>query len=209
MAGFTAKQKAFIEYYLETLNATEAARLAGYKGNYATLRSIGSENLTKPNIADEIEHRFKNMAMEADEALARVAMMARGAPMDKLAEVFRGVALIGDESDENCEIIGPSVSDVFQRAHETGVGLYIKSVKQTKNGIHVELYDAQAALFKIMQSLGLLKDRLVVEDWRLVAIRDIKEGRIKFKPLVKALGDRELAIALFQQAGVSDQIITN
>lgn len=204
--GLTAKQKAFIEHYLETLNATQAATLAGYEGNYATLRSIGSENLTKPNIEAEISRRVRNTAMQKDEALMRVALMARGAPMDKLAEVFRGVVLISDEDGENHELIGPSVSDVFQKAHETGVGVYIKSVKQTKHSIHVELYDAQAALFKIMQHLGLLKDPMETEDWRAVAIQDIREGKIQFEPLVKALGDKELAIALFQQAGVTVKI---
>jgi len=51
------KQEAFVAAYIGPAkgNATEAARLAGYEGSYAVLRSIGSENLTKPNIAAAIE----------------------------------------------------------------------------------------------------------------------------------------------------------
>ncbi|MFR9113681.1 MAG: terminase small subunit [Acutalibacteraceae bacterium] len=41
------------EEYLIDLNATQAAIRAGYKVDSA--RDIGCENLTKPNIAEEIE----------------------------------------------------------------------------------------------------------------------------------------------------------
>lgn len=42
----TPKQQAFVEHYAACGNATEAARSAGYKKP----RSVGSENLTKPDI---------------------------------------------------------------------------------------------------------------------------------------------------------------
>lgn len=41
----TAKQQAWIDYYKQGHTATEAARLAGYRGN--NLNRIGSENLSK------------------------------------------------------------------------------------------------------------------------------------------------------------------
>lgn len=41
----TEKQKRFIDFYIETGNATEAARRAGYRGN--NLDRIGYENLRK------------------------------------------------------------------------------------------------------------------------------------------------------------------
>lgn len=41
----TEKQKRFIDYYIETGNATEACKRAGYKGN--NLDRIGHENLRK------------------------------------------------------------------------------------------------------------------------------------------------------------------
>ena len=44
----TAKQQAWIDYYKQGHTATEAARLAGYKGN--NLNRIGSENLSKLDI---------------------------------------------------------------------------------------------------------------------------------------------------------------
>ena len=53
------KQQKFIDAYLETGNATEAALAAGYKcRSRAVAQSIGSENLLKPMIAEALaKHR--------------------------------------------------------------------------------------------------------------------------------------------------------
>ena len=51
----TTKQLKFIEAYAG--NGTEAARLAGYKGNDKTLSSVAVENLAKPIIAHAIKER--------------------------------------------------------------------------------------------------------------------------------------------------------
>lgn len=52
----TAKQEIFIREYIATLNATEAARRAGYSEGSA--RAIGVENLTKPVIKEAIEKQL-------------------------------------------------------------------------------------------------------------------------------------------------------
>jgi len=70
------KQQAFINEYLKCSNATQAAIKAGYSKRSA--RGMGSENLTKPNIAEEISKRTKEMCMSADEALKLLAEQARG-----------------------------------------------------------------------------------------------------------------------------------
>lgn len=61
MDKLTLKQKRFVDAYIETGNATEAARRAGYseKTAYAT----GAENLRKPQIQKAIQERLD--AMEA------------------------------------------------------------------------------------------------------------------------------------------------
>lgn len=53
--ALTLKQRRFLRAYLETGNATEAARQAGYKGSDDTLAALGSRNLRKPAIAAAIE----------------------------------------------------------------------------------------------------------------------------------------------------------
>jgi phage terminase small subunit len=54
----SGKQDAFVKAYILTNNATQAAIKAGYSEK--TARFIGSENLTKPNIAEAIKnHQLK------------------------------------------------------------------------------------------------------------------------------------------------------
>ena len=55
--GLTPKQRAFADYYLESMNATEAAKRAGYSEK--TAFTIGPENLRKPLIKKYIEERMK------------------------------------------------------------------------------------------------------------------------------------------------------
>lgn len=52
----THKQSLFVSAYIGVANgnATEAARIAGYAGDYKTLSVVGSENLDKPYIAEAI-----------------------------------------------------------------------------------------------------------------------------------------------------------
>ena len=54
----TAKQQTFCDEYLIDLNATQAAIRAGYSKK--TAKSIGQENLTKPDIAEYIEQRLSD-----------------------------------------------------------------------------------------------------------------------------------------------------
>jgi phage terminase small subunit len=70
----TDKQRVFVEYYLQSFNATDAARKAGY----ADPELSGWENRQKQVIKDEIERRLSAVAMDADEVLMRLAAMARG-----------------------------------------------------------------------------------------------------------------------------------
>ena len=74
------RQKAFANWYLKTLNATEAAKRAGYSERSAA--SIGSENLRKPEIAAYIHERVRAQDLEfvasADEALVFLSAVMRG-----------------------------------------------------------------------------------------------------------------------------------
>ena len=57
----TMKQMAFCVHYVSAsvnLNATAAARRAGYKGNDNTLGTVGFQNMLKPAIRDEINRRM-------------------------------------------------------------------------------------------------------------------------------------------------------
>lgn len=143
MSRLTTKQQAFSEAYLETLNATEAARRAKYKGSYATLRSIGSENLTKPNIQEYIEKRLKDMAMSANEVLARLSKQAR-AP--DVTEFVQAREIYDVTFDGEKVFVGMGLSIDLEAIRKAGLGSQIKKISQTSNGIAIEWYDAHAAL---------------------------------------------------------------
>lgn len=69
--SLTAKQRKFIDNYVESGNATQAAIDAGYSKK--TARQVGTENLAKPYIKSEIDKRMKEIESEkiakADEVL--------------------------------------------------------------------------------------------------------------------------------------------
>ena len=60
MANLTPKQQRFVEEYLIDLNATQAAIRAGYSEK--TAKSIGQENLTKPDIAKAIQEAQESLS---------------------------------------------------------------------------------------------------------------------------------------------------
>ncbi|WP_418518813.1 terminase small subunit [Megasphaera sp.] len=76
----TEKQKRFIDYYIETGNATESARRAGYSPK--TAEAIGLENLRKPRIKAAIDARLKELEdkriAKADEVMQFLTSTLRG-----------------------------------------------------------------------------------------------------------------------------------
>ena len=71
----TLRQLKFIQIYIETGNATKAAMKAYNCKSLRTATSIGSENLTKPDIACEIEKYRKKGGLsieKADSAINRL-----------------------------------------------------------------------------------------------------------------------------------------
>lgn len=91
----TYKQQLFVEAYLSNPNATEAARVAGYKGNDVTLGAVGAENLKKPQIALAVKKRIENAVMSADEVLAELAEIAKGDYQSYRGDKIRSLELIG------------------------------------------------------------------------------------------------------------------
>ncbi len=98
MADLTHKQKLFALAYLGEANgnATEAARLAGYRGNDVTLASVGLENLRKPQISALIEARLSEAAMSGLDILRRLTGIARREGDDvTVKDQLRALELLG------------------------------------------------------------------------------------------------------------------
>ena len=85
MDKLTPKQKAFADYYIETGNATESAKKAGYSKKTAAV--IGTENLIKPNIKQYIDIRMKEIESKriasGEEVLQYLTKVMRGEERDQ------------------------------------------------------------------------------------------------------------------------------
>lgn len=79
----TEKQKRFIDYYIETGNASEACKLAGYKGK--NLNNIGSENLAKLGkfIKVRLDEKESQRIASQDEVLQYLTRVMRGEEKDQ------------------------------------------------------------------------------------------------------------------------------
>lgn len=133
--ALTSRQNLFISEYLACWNATQAAIAAGYSKR--TAYSIGQENLKKPEIKVEIEKRLSESAMSANEVLARLTMQARG-DMGEFISVVDGSANIDFGAG--------------------GKSALLRKMKIGKDGVSIELYDAQKAL-QILAKFHRLIDR--------------------------------------------------
>lgn len=80
----TAKQKKFADDYIKTGNATQSAIDAGYSKK--TAKSVGSENLTKPDIKAYIAEKMREIEsdriMGAQEALEFLTNVVRGKELE-------------------------------------------------------------------------------------------------------------------------------
>ena len=136
--GFTDRQQAFVEAYLDCLNAAEAARRAGYSEK--TARQQGQRLLTNADIASAISAGLAERAMPVTEVVARLSIQAR-------ADV-RELYTFDDEG------------------HMTGLRLtrdaplhLIRSITPTRYGNKIEVHDQQAALIALGKAHGLFVDR--------------------------------------------------
>jgi phage terminase small subunit len=79
----TEKQKRFIDYYVETANATESAKRAGYSSK--TAKNIGAENLTKLNyfIQERLQQLKDNRIASQEEVLQYLTKVMRGEEKDQ------------------------------------------------------------------------------------------------------------------------------
>lgn len=124
----TPKQKAFADYYLETGNATEAAKRAGYSEK--TARQIGTENLAKPYISEYIAERQKQLE---DKRIADISEV-----LQFFTSVMRGE--VKDQFD-----FDPSLSDRLSAGKEL-----MKRYEKGDDGKK----DALAKLDEVLKEIG-------------------------------------------------------
>ena len=169
------KHKKFIDEYLKIWNGTRAYMRVYPKSSYESAMVSASELLRNPNIESAISERMNEAHMSANEALALLADQARG-DMAQLMDITS----MGFNMD-------------MAKAREAGLTKLIKKVKQKTTTfiakkeseedrevteLEVELYDAQAAIDKILRVHGKYNDRVDLTtggDKIIVTIKGIDE----------------------------------
>lgn len=164
MAKLTNKQKRFIEEYLIDLNATQASIRAGYSPE--TAKEIGCENLTKPNIKNEIDkaiaERSRRTGINQDRVLREIAKIAFVNPSDVIN--FNQATVKENASDDDLAVIS---------------GIKIKSIPTDDGNIQereVKLYDKLKALDMLGKHLGMFTDKIELKgDMGVKIIDDIPD----------------------------------
>ena len=94
----TEKQKRFVDYYVETGNAAEAAKRAGYSTK--TAKQVGRENLTKPYLKSAIEVRLKQLESDRIADATEVLQLLNAAMRGEIREDVVVTEMICDGCSE-------------------------------------------------------------------------------------------------------------
>jgi phage terminase small subunit len=176
----TRKQLVFVAEYLKCWNASEAARLAGYSAK--TAYAIGSRLLRNVEVKAAIDAAVEQIQMSANEALIRNTQVGRGdlgdffqvvdewtfypLPTSEILE-YKEVDENEGKEDEEPKIrtsyrVRRVILDVDKLVDPRFSHLVKKFTDSPKNGLGIELYDAQKARRTVLEKEGKLKQRVEV-----------------------------------------------
>lgn len=144
----TDKQQRFVAEYLVDLNATQAAIRAGYSER--TARSVGSENLTKPDITAAIAKAQNKIAKKVEVTVESLAGELEEARAIALAEKQSAAAVSATMGKAKLFGLG------IERRHHSGqVTILNVTPDQLRNLSDDELVALERA-FPILQKLGVI-----------------------------------------------------
>lgn len=144
------RQRLFVEAYLLTKSATQAALDAGYKEKAA--HAQGSKLLKHPEIKLEIELRMK-----AEVRRLRIAAEKKGLTRERWVEELAALGLAN--MDDYATVENGEVK-VFDNDKRPGEGAAIKKLVQTKNGVGIELHSKEGALTTVGKHFGWIKEQI-------------------------------------------------
>ena len=164
MEKLTPKQALFCKEYLVDLNATQAAKRAGYSED--TAKQIGSENLSKPAIAERIQKgmdaRVIAVGIDAEMVLAELCKLSTYNVQDFIVEGTDGLRAISDlDRDHAAAITEITTSKIVGKDGDDD------TVIETK----VKLADKGKNLERIGRHLKLFTDRIEHDGLPKVIIR--------------------------------------
>lgn len=153
----TDKQSRFIDEYLVDLNATQAAIRAGY--SKAAAASIGSENLSKPEIQAELSKRQLDRQERTQVTQDRVVEELARLAFSDLRSLFKPDGTMKQPRELTAkEAACLSSIECFEKFEGAGEGR-----KQAGTVVKVRLWDKLAALDKLGRHLGMWTERMALE----------------------------------------------
>lgn len=147
----TPKQRAFVGEYLVDLNATGAAKRAGYSPRTAT--QIGEHNLRKVDIAGAIklaiDARAERTGITADNVLRELASIG----FSNIRALFTDAGQLRRIEDLEESVSGSiqSIEVVVRRGGDDGAAEHTAKIK---------LWDKLAALEKMGRHLGMFTEKI-------------------------------------------------
>lgn len=112
----TAKQQKFCDEYLVDLNSTQAAIRSGYSKSSA--KSIGSENLSKPDIQAYLQKKRKNWANKLEVTQERILTEYARIAFSDIRKYYneKGMMLLPSEMDDDAAaaLAGIKVYEEFE-----------------------------------------------------------------------------------------------
>lgn len=188
----TGKQQKFADEYIVCMNATEAARRAGYAGDSNALAAAGSRLLRNVKVLTYVSEKLNVFAMPANEVLVHLTDIARG----DIADAFNGVGGI-----DPLEAARRGKSHLIKRFKVKTITTVDKDGEGTDiHETEIEMYDRLRAL-ELLAKFHDLTNRVKVESWQDEIIRLLQSGRATPEEVREELGT-SLAEELFIAAGI-------
>jgi phage terminase small subunit len=132
------RERVFVDAYLETNNATEAARRCGYKESSAY--QLGWRLLRKVEVKEAINEVLDSRALTAEKVLAILSEQSTASIADFF--VINTDGTVGD------------IDTAYLKKH----GYLVKKIKIDTGKIELELYDGQNATVQLGRYHALFKD---------------------------------------------------
>jgi hypothetical protein len=151
LGGLTLRQFSFVDHYIQTQNATESARLAGYPQTERSLWVTGHRLLRSAKVQAELRRRFGKHILSADEVLESLSNHARSDIADVL-EPDGSFDLKAAKRRGKSKLLRKL--KVKQRYEKDADGNITPVIEH-----EFELHDAQAALNTLAKYHGLLIER--------------------------------------------------
>ena len=143
--AMTEKQRLFVAEYLVDRNATQAAIRAGYSPK--TAYSIGSENLTKPEIRKAIQDKLDHIEEEL------------GITRDRILREYRNIAFSDITDYVQLEKTEAGINIVFKPTEDLTIDQRraLQSIRKTQSGIDIKTHDKHKALEFLAAYLGMVE----------------------------------------------------